>query len=129
LHGALHSPTDESSFYNEITNGNSADSPREDLSVNTVFLPIALSLICGLFSGVFTVALLFRRIAIALAITGPLLFSAVWLWWDWDTIQNKQFALGAFAVGFTLTSLPWTGSRENDSINNRKKLGVKQIDE
>ncbi len=68
-------------------------------------LLVILCLICGLFSGAFTVALLFRRIAIALAVTGPLMFSAIWIWWEWSKFRNKQLALGAFAVGFTLTFL------------------------
>ena len=70
-----------------------------------VLIPIVLSLVCGLFSGAFIVALLFRRIAIALAVAGPLLFSAIWIWRDWEIFRNKQMALGAFAVGFTLTFL------------------------
>jgi len=68
-------------------------------------LLVILCLICGLFSGAFTIALLFRRIAIALALTGPLMFSAIWIWWDWSKFRNKQLALGAFAVSFTLTFL------------------------
>ena len=58
-----------------------------------------------MFSGIFAVSLVLRRIAVALAIAGPLLFSAVWTWWDWDTFRNKHLALGSFAVGFTLTFL------------------------
>jgi hypothetical protein len=70
-----------------------------------VALPVTLFLITGLFLGAFSVALLFRRIAIALAITGPLLFSAIWILHDWKNFHGKRFALGAFAAGFTLTFL------------------------
>ena len=76
-----------------------------DVASTMVLILIVLSLICGLFSGAFIVALLFRRIAIALAVTGPLVFSAIWIWRDWTVFRNKQIALGAFAVGFTLTFL------------------------
>ena len=82
----------------------SSGSPN-DLASTMVVIPIVLSLICGLFSGAFIVALLFRRIAIALAVAGPLVFSAIWIWRDWGDFQNKQIALGAFLVGFTLTFL------------------------
>jgi len=77
----------------------------DDVASTIVLIPIMLSLICGLFSGAFIVALLFRRVAIALAVAGPLLFSAIWIWRDWEVFRNKQIALGAFAVGFTLTFL------------------------
>jgi hypothetical protein len=70
-----------------------------------VALPVTLFLITGLFLGAFSVALLSRRIAIALAITGPLLFSAIWIFHDWKNFHGKRFALGAFAAGFTLTFL------------------------
>jgi len=66
---------------------------------------ILLFLNCGLFTGTFTVALLFRRIALAFATAGPLLFSSIWIWWNWDKFQNKQIGLGAFATGFTLVFL------------------------
>jgi len=82
--------------------------PREKSSgydSGWTIVAVVLFLVCGLFGGAFTVALLFRRIAIALAITGPLLFSAIWIWWDWDKFHGKQFAFGAFAAGFTLTFL------------------------
>jgi hypothetical protein len=75
------------------------------VSATLSLIPIVLSLTCGLFSGAFIVALLFRRIAIALAVTGPLVFSAIWIWRDWEIFRNRQIALGAFAVGFTLTLL------------------------
>ncbi len=82
---------------------------RNDSATDAVtewtIIPVFLFMICGLFSGGFTVALLFRRIAVALALSGPLLFSAIWIWWDWDRFHNRHFALGAFAVGFTLTFL------------------------
>jgi len=68
-------------------------------------IPVFLFMICGLFSGGFMVAILFRRLAIALALTGPLLFSALWIWWDWDRFHDRHLALGAFAIGFTLTFL------------------------
>jgi len=77
----------------------------EDVVSTLTVIPIVLFMICGLFSGIFIVALLFRRIAIALAVTGPLVFSAIWIWRDWEVFRNKQIALGAFAVGFTLTFL------------------------
>ncbi|MBO0888558.1 hypothetical protein J2P12_05595 [Candidatus Bathyarchaeota archaeon] len=82
----------------------SARAERNDLS-NLDALSIVLFLIVGLLSGAFSVALLFRRIAIALAVTGPLLFSAVWVCWEWKKFGSKRFAFGAFAVGFTLTFL------------------------
>jgi len=77
----------------------------EDVVSTLTVIPIVLFMICGLFSGTFIVALLFRRIAIALAVAGPLVFSAIWIWRDWEVFRNKQIALGAFAVGFTLTFL------------------------
>ena len=86
-------------------------SKRETLSISErpeielVGLPIILFLIAGLFLGAFSVALLFRRIAVALAITGPLLFSTIWILHDWKHFHGKRFALGAFAAGFTLTFL------------------------
>ena len=72
---------------------------------NLDILSILLFLILGLFMGAFSVALLFRRIAIALAVTGPIVFSVVWIGWEWKKFGSKQFALGAFAVGFSLTFL------------------------
>ncbi len=83
----------------------SSNLTNHDAVPEITMLLVILCLICGLFSGAFTVALLFRRIAIALAVTGPLMFSAIWIWWDWSKFRNKQLALGAFAVGFTLTFL------------------------
>lgn len=80
------------------------DSPQPP-GIELTALPIILFLIAGLFLGAFSVALLFRRIAIALAITGPLLFSAIWILHDWKNFHGKRFALGAFAAGFTLTFL------------------------
>src|SRR2546428_470610 len=77
----------------------------EDVVSTLTVIPIVLFMICGLFSGIFIVALLFRRIVIALAVAGPLVFSAIWIWRDWEVFRNKQIALGAFAVGFTLTFL------------------------
>ena len=98
-----------------------ADPPTEEISKHTyehetlgssqppgielVALPVILFLITGLFLGAFGVALLFRRIAIALAITGPLLFSAIWILHDWKNFHGKRFALGALAAGFTLAFL------------------------
>jgi hypothetical protein len=77
----------------------------ENIRFDLVALPVILFLITGLFLGAFSVALLFRRIAIALAIIGPLLFSAIWILHDWKSFHGKRFALGAFAAGFTLTFL------------------------
>ena len=77
--------------------------PKEQLS--TIALFVLLGLVCGLFSGTFAVALLFRRIAIALAIAGPLIFSLVWMWKDWNSVQARSLVLGAIATGFTLTFL------------------------
>src|SRR5215831_11717888 len=74
-------------------------------SFEWTIIPVFLFMICGLFFGGFMVAILLRRLAIALALTGPLLFTAVWIWWDWDRFHDRHFALGAFAVGFTLTFL------------------------
>jgi hypothetical protein len=79
--------------------------PDDDAISTLELIPIVLSMICGLFTGAFVVALLFKRIAIALAVTGPLVFSTIWIWRDWEDFRNKQIAFGAFAVGFTLTFL------------------------
>ena len=87
------------------TSGQEGVKPLENAASKMTFIPIFLCLLCGVFSGTFTVALLFRRIAIALAIAGPVVFSALWIWWDWDAFRNKHMALGAFAVGFSLTFL------------------------
>ncbi|OLC61769.1 hypothetical protein AUH73_06330 [archaeon 13_1_40CM_4_53_4] len=87
------------------TSGQEGVKPLEDAASKMTVIPIVLCLLCGIFSGTFTVALLFRRIAIALAIAGPVVFSALWIWWDWDAFRNKHMALGAFAVGFSLTFL------------------------
>ena len=82
----------------------SRDASKDELS-NLDLVAVLLFLVLGLFSGAFSVALLFRRIAIALAITGPMLFSVVWVGREWKKLGSKQFAFGAFAVGFTLTFL------------------------
>ncbi len=87
------------------TSGQEGVKPLENAASKMTIIPIVLCLLCGVFSGTFTVALLFRRIAIALAIAGPVVFSALWIWWDWDAFRNKHMALGAFAVGFSLTFL------------------------
>src|SRR5438093_13087797 len=87
------------------TSGQEGVNPLENAASKMTFIPIFLCLLCGVFSGTFTVALLFRRIAIALAIAGPVVFSALWIWWDWDALLIKQLALGDFAVGFSLTFL------------------------
>ena len=73
--------------------------------IELIALPAILFLITGLFLGAFSVALLFKRIAIALAITGPLLFSMIWILHDWKHFHGKRFALGTFAAGFTVTFL------------------------
>src|SRR5438552_7684165 len=78
----------------------------EDVVSTLTVIPIVLFMICGLFSGTFIVALLFRRIAIALAVAGPLVFSAIWIWRGWGVFRNKKIGLGAFAVSFTLKLLP-----------------------
>lgn len=88
-----------------LTYGPETLSSSERPEIELVALPVILFLITGLFLGTFSVALLFRRIAVALAITGPLLFSAIWIVHDWKHFRGKRFALGAFAVGFTLTFL------------------------
>src|SRR5207244_6320105 len=77
----------------------------EDVVSTLTVIPIVLFMICGLFSGTFIVALLFRRIAIALAVAGPLVFSAIWIWRGWEVFRNKKIALGGFALGFKLTFL------------------------
>src|SRR5437899_12905000 len=77
----------------------------EDVVSTLTVIPIVLFMICGLFSGTFIVALLFRLIAIALAVAGPLVFSAIWIWRDWEVLRNKHIALGAFAVRFHLKFL------------------------
>src|SRR5207244_11103487 len=74
----------------------------EDVVSTLTVIPIVLFMICGLFSGTFIVALLFRRIAIALAVAGPLVFSAIWIWRDLGGFRNKKIALVAFAVSFSL---------------------------
>lgn len=89
----------------DFENASEARSTSNDELSNVDVLAILLFLILGLFSGAFSVALLFRRIAIALAVTGPMLFSIVWVGWEWKKFGSKQFAFGAFAVGFTLTFL------------------------
>src|SRR2546427_11422806 len=77
----------------------------EDVVSTLTVIPIVLFMICGLFSGTFIVALLFRRIAIALAVAGPLVFSAIWIWRGWGGFWNKQMDVGAFSAGVTLTFL------------------------
>src|SRR5438094_9804173 len=84
------------------TSGQEDVKPLENAASKMTIIPIVLCLLCGVFSGTFTVALLFRRIAIALAIAGPVVFSALWIWWYWDAFRNKHMALGVFAVGFCL---------------------------
>ena len=79
--------------------------PSGSVRPELVALPAVLFFVAGLFMGAFTLALLFRRIAIALAVTGPLLFSTIWILWDWKRFQSRHIALGAFAVGFTLAFL------------------------
>lgn len=81
-----------------------SENPRE-VQLSTTALFVLLGLVCGLFSGTFAVALLFRRIAIALAIAGPLIFSLIWMWKDWNHVQGRSLVLGAIATGFTLTFL------------------------
>src|SRR2546430_4371276 len=78
----------------------------EDVVSTLTVIPIVLFMICGLFSGIFIVALLFRRIAIALAVAGPLVFSAIWIWRGRGVFPNKNNLLGAFSLGLTLTLLP-----------------------
>src|SRR5437870_13791011 len=75
----------------------------EDVVSTLTVIPIVLFMICGLFSGIFIVALSFRRFPIELAVVGPLVFSAFWIWRDWEVFRKKQIALAAFALGFTLT--------------------------
>src|SRR2546426_8573820 len=75
----------------------------EDVVSTLTVIPIVLFMICGLFSGTFIVALLFRRIAIALAVAGPLVFSAIWIWRGSGVFSNKKILLGALAPGFTPT--------------------------
>src|SRR6266700_4324059 len=87
------------------TSGQEGVKPLENPASKMTIIPIVLCLLCGVFSGTFTIALLFRRIAVSLAIAGPVVFSALWIWWDWDAFRNKHMALGAFAVGFSLTFL------------------------
>src|SRR5256885_6611167 len=71
----------------------------EDVVSTLTVIPIVLFMICGLFSGTFIVALLFRRIAIALAVAGPLVFSAIWIWRRAAGFPSKKTALPAFAAG------------------------------
>ena len=91
--------------FSQVSHENEPLGSTEPLQIELVALPAILFLTAGLFLGAFSVALLFRRIAIALAITGPLLFSAIWIVHDWKKFHGKRFALGAFAAGFTLTFL------------------------
>src|SRR5438093_10408663 len=85
------------------TSGQEGVKPLENAASKMTFIPIFLCLLCGVFSGTFTVALLFRRIAIALAIAGPVVFSALWIWWDWDAFRHTHMALGVLPVGLRLT--------------------------
>src|SRR2546426_9290235 len=78
----------------------------EDVVSTLTVIPIVLFMICGLFSGAFIVALLFRRIAIALAVAGPLVFSAIWIWRGWGGFPKKKIWLRALFLGFTLTFPP-----------------------
>src|SRR5205809_3105427 len=87
------------------TSGQEGVNPLENAASKMTFIPIFLCLLCGVCSGTYTVALLFRRIAIALTIAGPVVFSALWLWWESDAFRYKHKAVGAFAVGFSLTFL------------------------
>src|SRR2546422_3206541 len=68
----------------------------EDVVSTLTVIPIVLFMICGLFSGTFIVALLFRRIAIALAVAGPLVFSAIWIWRGWGGFLKKKNWLCGF---------------------------------
>src|SRR2546428_11314104 len=78
----------------------------EDVVSTLTVIPIVLFMICGLFSGTFIVALLFRRIAIALAVAGPLVFSAIWIWRGWGVFFNKKNRVLGFAGGCSLTRFP-----------------------
>ena len=102
MHWTTDPPTKE--IFNDTYGHETLDSSQQP-GIELAALPVILSLITGLFLGAFSVALLFRRIAVALAITGPLLFSAIWILHDWKHFHGKRFALGAFAAGFTLTFL------------------------
>lgn len=102
MHWKTDPPAKENSKH---TYGHETLDSSQPPGIELVALPVILSLITGLFLGAFSVALLFRRIAVALAITGPLLFSAIWILHDWKNFHGKRFALGAFAAGFTLTFL------------------------
>src|SRR2546428_13674610 len=77
----------------------------EDVVSTLTVIPIVLFMICGLFSGTFIVALLFRRIAIALAVAGPLVFSAIWIWRGGGGFCNKKNVLWAVVLGVTPTLL------------------------
>ena len=96
MHRIIPSPINGAPAHNE---------KARDEQLSTTALFVLLGLVCGLFSGTFAVALLFRRIAIALAIAGPLIFSLIWMWKDWNSVQAKSLVLGAIATGFTLTFL------------------------
>src|SRR2546422_11007841 len=74
----------------------------EDVVSTLTVIPIVLFMICGLFSGTFIVALLFRRIAIALAVAGPLVFSAIWIWRAWVVFPKKNIDVGDVGFGFPL---------------------------
>src|SRR5256712_10741131 len=71
----------------------------EDVVSTLTVIPIVLFMICGLFSGTFIVALLFRRIAIALAVAGPLVFSAIWIWRGLGGFLKKKNALWGVSPG------------------------------
>src|SRR5947199_8423973 len=77
----------------------------EDVVSTLTVIPIVLFMICGLFSGIFIVALLFRRIAIALAVAGRLVFSAIWIWRVLDVFRHPKIVLGVFSLVFSLSSL------------------------
>ena len=108
LHWTI-SPTEEPEHPNrelsELAYDPNAGIASKNDPSNLDILAILLFLILGLFSGAFSVALLFRRIAIALAVTGPMLFSVVWIGREWKKFGSRQFAFGAFTLGYTLTFL------------------------
>src|SRR5438034_1065747 len=102
------------------TSGQEGVKPLENAASKMTIIPIVLCLLCGVFSGTFTVALLFRRIAIALAIAGPVVFSALWIWWDWDATGPAI----ASAIAIRLKRSATVKVPENTPHKRQRTMGI-----